>query len=398
MSYGIFATIALLTAKSLHKNDYNIGSYGIVRISRSAWAVYEIAKIYNREFYKKSENISDVDYDVQLAKAHKMAAERLLKLICLNRGIYIKAGQHIGALEYLLPKEYIDTMKVLYSNAPQNSIEEVFKVIQEELKKSPDDIFEYFDKKPLGTASLAQVHKAILKNGQIVAVKVQHPYVKCNAKVDLICMEILMNIMAYIYPDFKVKWLFDESKKNLPAELDFINEAYNTEQVAKHFKKYSWLKIPNIKWEFSTSRVLVMDFLEGACITDLNYMKNHNINRYDVSNKLGQLYSEMIFNTGFVHSDPHPGNIMVKKNNKNSVDIILLDHGLYAKLTDDFRYTYSKLWLSILKVDKESMQKYAHNLGIKDNLYRLFVCMITGRPWKMLERGIDKIKYTEEEV
>lgn len=84
------------------------------------------------------------------------------------------------------------------------------------------------------------------------------------------------------------------------------------------------------RWDLTTSRVLTMDFVEGGQVNDLNYIKDNKINAFEVTDKLGKLYSQMIFMNGFVHSDPHPGNILIKKNEKGSCDIVLLDHGLYA--------------------------------------------------------------------
>lgn len=190
-------------------------------------------------------------------------------------------------------------------------------------------MFESFDEQPLGTASLAQVHRATLKNGQQVAVKVQHPYVLGNSKVDMKTMELLCKIMSFVFPDFKMQWLVDESKKNLPIELDFINEGKNAEKVASMFRDYSWLRVPKIFWTHSTKRVLVMEYLPGGQVNDLDYIEANKIDKFEVANKIGQLYSNMIFINGFVHSDPHPGNILLRKTN-NQTEIILLDHGLYA--------------------------------------------------------------------
>lgn len=92
-------------------------------------------------------------------------------------------------------------------------------------------MFATFDEEPLGVGSLAQVHRATLKNGQEVAVKVQHPYVLGNSRVDIKTMEYLCNIMSYVFPDFKMQWLVKESKKNLPMEMDFLNEGRNAEKV-----------------------------------------------------------------------------------------------------------------------------------------------------------------------
>lgn len=194
----------------------------------------------------------------------------------------------------------------------------------------PEQLFESFDAEPLGTASLAQVHRATLKTGEEVAVKVQHPYVKGNSMVDMKTMEVLCRIMSWVFPDFKMQWLVEESKKNLPIELDFLHEGRNAEKVAGMFKDIKWLKVPKILWDISTQRVLVMEFLAGGQVNDLEYIEKHKIDKFEVANKIGQLYSNMIFINGFVHSDPHPGNILVRKNDKNETDIILLDHGLYA--------------------------------------------------------------------
>lgn len=119
------------------------------------------------------------------------------------------------------------------ANAPHRlgAIRECLLVFSIACDLQPDDVFESFDEEPLGTASLAQVHRATLKNGQQVAVKVQHPYVLGNSKVDMKTMEYLCKIMSYVFPDFKMQWLVDESKKNLPIELDFLNEGRNAEKV-----------------------------------------------------------------------------------------------------------------------------------------------------------------------
>lgn len=102
------------------------------------------------------------------------------------------------------------------------------------------------DLEPLGTASLAQVHRGVLKDGTIVAIKVQHPYVQSNARVDLKTMEVLITIVSYIFPEFKFKWLVEETKKNIPKELNFEEEGHNAEKVAEIFKGYKWLLVPKI--------------------------------------------------------------------------------------------------------------------------------------------------------
>lgn len=108
-------------------------------------------------------------------------------------------------------------------------------------------MFTAFDEEPLGTASLAQVHKATLRDGSVVAVKVQHPYVQGNSRVDLKTMEVLVKIMSWVFPEFKFQWLVDETKKNIPQELNFEQEGHNAEKVAKMFENYEWLQVPKVR-------------------------------------------------------------------------------------------------------------------------------------------------------
>lgn len=108
-------------------------------------------------------------------------------------------------------------------------------------------MFESIEPEPLGTASLAQVHKAILKDGTVVALKVQHPYVQGNSRVDMKTMEYLVKLMSWVFPEFKFQWLVNESKKNIPQELDFALEGHNAEKVAKMFEDIDWLKIPKVR-------------------------------------------------------------------------------------------------------------------------------------------------------
>lgn len=397
IKYGIVGSAVIGTGVSLHANDYNLNSIGIVRLGRSAITVFDIAHTYKTKLYYKDWDKTSPEYFQKKSEVHLIAAARLLELCRTNKGVYIKIGQHIGALEYLLPIEYVNTMKVLHANAPENSVEDLFKVIRQDLKVDPHDLFTSFAEKPLGTASLAQVHRATLKDGREVAVKVQHPYVKGNSIVDIKTMEYLVKLMEWVFPDFKMQWLVDESKKNLPKELDFVNEGRNAEKCAKMFQNYDWLVVPRIFWEYSTPRVLVMEYVEGGQVNDLEYIRANNINPLEVSEKLGHLYSQMIFIDGYVHSDPHPGNILLRKNKKGTTDVLLLDHGLYANLSNKFRYEYSKLWLSILSVDRTAMRYHSNNLGVEGDLYGLFACMLTGRPWDSVLKGVGNVEQTEDE-
>ncbi|KAI8421634.1 hypothetical protein MSG28_009634 [Choristoneura fumiferana] len=322
VKYGVVSGVAIGGTAYAAKYDYNAST--LVRITRTAVTAIDIGRTYKTMLYSKDWDTNSSEYLEVKSEAHKISAEKLLELCKANKGAYIKVGQHVGALDYLLPNEYVTTMRVLHKDAPQNSVEELYKVIKEDLNEDPNNLFSEFDTEPLGTASLAQVHRAKLKDGTEVAVKVQHHFVRKNIQIDITWMELVLKAMAKIFPEFQMQWLIDETRKNIMKELDFLQEGRNAEKVAKMFTNYSWLRVPKIFWDYSTERVLVMEY-------------KHKIDKADLCRKLGDLYSHMIFISGFVHSDPHPGNILVRKDpGAKDVTVFLLDHGLYAKNMSQF--------------------------------------------------------------
>ncbi|XP_070787540.1 aarF domain-containing protein kinase 1 isoform X1 [Pituophis catenifer annectens] len=348
---GATAGLYMYSNKHLDPNDF-----GIVRVGRAVATTAVITFDYLtslRNFPRGTE-----EYDYVKSQVHLRSAERLRDLCCANRGTFIKVGQHLGALDYLLPEEYTRTLKILHSQAPQSSRQEIEQVIQEDLGKGINELFASFEDVPLGAASLAQVHKAVLQDGRTVAVKVQHPKVQAQSSKDILLMEILILVVKQIFPDFEFMWLVDEAKKNLPLELDFLNEGKNAEKVAYMLRCFDFLKI---------------------------------------SRNLGKIYSEMIFVNGFVHCDPHPGNVLVRKcPTTGKSHIILLDHGLYQVLTDSFRLDYCRLWQALIKADIKQIKKYSQHLGAGD-LYPLFACMLTARSWESVNKGIDRLPVTSNE-
>ncbi|XP_063146250.1 aarF domain-containing protein kinase 1 isoform X2 [Candoia aspera] len=339
-----FASVAGATAGFyLHSNKHlDPNDFGVVRVGRAVATTAVITLDYLtslRNFSRGTE-----EYDCVKSQVHLRSAERLRDLCCANRGTFIKVGQHLGALDYLLPEEYTRTLKILHSQAPQSSRQEIEQVIQEDLGKGINELFASFEDVPLGAASLAQVHKAVLHDGRTVAVKVQHPKVQAQSSKDILLMEV-----------------------------------------------------PKIYWELSTRRVLFMEFMEGGQVNDKDYMERNCINVSEISRNLGKIYSEMIFVNGFVHCDPHPGNVLVRKcRATGKSNIILLDHGLYQVLTDSFRLDYCRLWQALIKADMKKIKKYSQRLGAGD-LYPLFACMLTARSWESVNRGIDRLPVTTKE-
>ncbi|XP_057200455.1 aarF domain-containing protein kinase 1 [Triplophysa rosa] len=379
----------------LYSKNLDLNDHSIIRFGRAAVTTAVISYDYLTAL--RDVQYGTEDYWVVKSKLHLRSAERLRDLCCANRGTFIKVGQHLGALDYLLPEEYTSTLKVLHSKAPQSSMEEIRLVIQEDLGKELGELFIQFEEKPQGAASLAQVHRAVLPDGRTVAVKVQHPKVQQQSSKDIIVMEFLVQVVHWLFPDFSFMWLVEEAKKNMPLELDFLNEGRNAEKLADMLKQFDFLKIPKIHWELSTKRILTMDFAEGGQVNDREYMRKHSINVNEISQNLGKMYSEMIFVHGFVHCDPHPGNVLVRKGpESNKTEIVLLDHGLYQVLKQDFRLNYCKLWQSLIRGDMKGIERYSRRLSAGD-LYPLFACVLTGRSWKSVNDGISQTPVTQSE-
>lgn len=383
--YTAIGALGVGGALAVKEGEWRPKDMGIVRFGRAFVTAAKIAADYKFSL-RGYDDCSDPSMKAW-SDCHRRAAERLLDLCCKNGGIFIKVGQHIAALQYLVPMEYVETLSVLHNKAPRTRFEDIKKVIKEDLKAELEDLFEEFDLEPIGAASFAQVHKAKLKsNGQVVAVKVQHPQVQQHSQVDMTTMDILVHSIAKIFPNFSFLWLAESTKKNIPLELDFRHEGRNADKTRRLLEHFDWLRIPKIHWELSSSRILLMDYETGGMINDTKYIESQGIDKQQLTRRLSSLYCDMIFKHGHVHCDPHPGNILVKQTEKGA-QIILLDHGLYTELSDKFRSNYSNLWLALIQADMNSIQKFATDLGVGE-LYGILACVVSGRPWSAVKRGI----------
>ena len=139
-----------------------------------------------------------------------------------------------------------------------------------------------------------------------------------------------------------------------------------------------------------------MEYCPGGHVNDVDWLHSQGIDTHDVSRKIGELYSKMIFGDGYVHCDPHPGNVLVQKSASGRTQIVLLDHGLYTQLSNQFRYDYADFWNAIIHRDISAIKTSADKLGV-GMLYGLFACMVTGRSWSSIQKGVDVAERTAGE-
>uniref|UniRef100_J3LRU8 ABC1 atypical kinase-like domain-containing protein n=1 Tax=Oryza brachyantha TaxID=4533 RepID=J3LRU8_ORYBR len=338
--------------------------------------------------------------------AHLRSANRLQELCFRNGGIYIKLGQHIAQLEYVVPEEYVQTMRAsMLKRCPVSSYEQVCQVFGKDMGESPETVFAEFDPVPLASASLAQVHAARTHDGQKVAVKVQHDHLTDTSVIDIATVGLIVNTLHYIFPTFDYRWLVDEIRESAPKELDFLNEAKNSEKCLQNFRRLSphiaeSIYVPKVYWTLTSSRILTMEFMDAKEVTDVNGIKQLGIRPVDVSNLVSKAFSEMIFKHGFVHCDPHAANMMIRPLPQDSrktfgwrrPQLILLDHGLYKELDYTTRISYASLWKALVFADAKSIKENSVKLGAGEDLHALFAGVLTMRPWKsVIDPSVDHL-------
>lgn len=398
------------------------------RAGRTAWTVACISLDYRRHYEQGPDEDAPaptMDELMALRKrqglVHERAAERLLRLFEHNGGIYIKVGQHLSTLEYIIPPEYCVKLACLQNRAPQSSWEEVATVIREDLGHSIEELFAEFDPIPIGAASLAQVHRARIRplsglseEGPLVAVKVQHLGLQGYIDSDLFVISCAVRLVKRIFPEFDFDWLADEMRVNLPREVDFHSEGLNAERLYQNLSRAgripletgpvggSIVRIPKVYWDHSARRVLTMEYLPGVKASDRDYFLQNNIDPGQVAALITRVFSEMIFLHGFVHCDPHPGNLLIRPRpppntlfsrlwggSTQPFELIVLDHGLYRELPDAFRLNYAAVWKAIIDADEPALQEAVRLLlpACPSDVHRLLSCILTQRSWLAISTG-----------
>ena len=329
-----------------------------------------------------------------LSACHKRCAERTLKVLEKNGSIFIKLGQHLSSLGYILPLEWTTTFIPLQDKCPVSSFESIEEMFIKDTGYSIDHHFNDFEREPVGAASLAQVHRAKLKDtGQEVAVKVQHPSLDDWVPLDLSLTRFSFSSLKYFFPEYDLEWLSNEMEQSLPAELDFALEGENAMRTKTYFSHFpsTPLVIPEVHW--AQRRILVMDYITGHRTDDLAFLDANNIDRDEVSAALARIFNEMIFGETALHCDPHGGNIAIRKSPKrtgrHNFDIILYDHGLYRDISKQLRRDYAKLWLAVIDADEAKMREYSRAVaGINDEQFPLFASAITGRDYGVVTDSV----------
>jgi cytochrome P450/predicted unusual protein kinase regulating ubiquinone biosynthesis (AarF/ABC1/UbiB family) len=265
-------------------------------------------------------------------RVHDRTARGLHDLGIHLAGLFVKLCQVVGARADNFPEPYIRRLGRFHDAVPPRPFPEMREQIEHELGRPLGEVFETVDETALAAASLAQVHRATLRDGTDVAVKVQYPEIARLARVDLACLRLLARITARLARNFDLRSIIDEVAEFVALELDFAREADATIRIGSALASDPTVRVPRVHRELSTAKLVVLEYLDGIKVVDLDALRAAAHDPAEVARRIGRLYARMIFEQGFFQGDPHPGNLLVMP----GTVIGLLDFGLAKELPPGF--------------------------------------------------------------
>jgi ubiquinone biosynthesis protein len=278
---------------------------------------------------------------------------------------FVKFGQLLSTRPDVVPPDIVFELKALQDDVTPFPFEEAALVIREELGLTVEQLFLEFDEIPVAAASIGQVHRAVLPNGRRVAVKVQRPEAPRQIEADL---ELMYQVARLVRERVKALQfidsvaLVDEFARTIRQELDYRMEARNAEQFHRDFAGHPHVRVPRVYWNYSRSRVLTLELLEGVHLRDLDLSTYTIDERKRLSYVVAEAWMHMIFRHGFFHGDPHPSNIMVLD---ESDKIGLIDFGMVGKLTDEDMSKLTGLFIDAVNERIEALPRRLAALGVR---------------------------------
>ncbi len=277
-------------------------------------------------------------------------------------GTFIKLGQLLSLRPDLIPKEYSQEFEKLQDNINPFHYTIAKRIIESELKKPIREVFKSFEKTPIASASIGQVHKAQLKTGETVAIKIQRPGIRKIFEADIDILYYLAHLVERHMPELKhynPTEIIKEFESYTKDELDYMKEGKNIDIFYHGFKEDKGIKIPKIFWDYTTKKVLTMEFIEGTKITDVKDFKKFKTTKKQIVDEIAKFFIKQVLERGYFHADPHPGNIFITPKGK----IALLDYGIVGKLDKELTLKIENLFLAMVEGDRNLLADSLIELG-----------------------------------
>lgn len=290
----------------------------------------------------------------------RMAAEEL-------GPTFVKLCQVLSNRPDVLPEDLILELQKLQSNVPPFPTEEAIAVIEQETGKKIEELFSYFETDVIGSASIGQVHRARLVTGEEVVVKVQRPGVREQIGSDL---QILKDLVVFADGYFQKQGILnagdivDQFEKTMAKELMYLTEARAMEQFRNFYKNNTKFYVPKPYREISTDKVLVIEFVPGCKITDVDKMREWGLEPTEIADRGLNIYLTQIFEFGYFHADPHPGNVLIQESGR----IVLIDFGMVGKMLPRDKYAFAGIYVAMANHDAASMANNLRALAVEHDI------------------------------
>ncbi|CAN6912225.1 unnamed protein product [Brassica oleracea] len=365
---GLIASIQRVWSKFVTMGWGNIYRRRMKVFSVAIIIYFDYKSVQQREKWIKKSKVPAL-----WEKAHERNAKRVLNLIVELEGLWVKMGQYLSTRADVLPQAYISLLTQLQDSLPPRPLQEVVcRTIERELGHSMEVLFTDFSDEPLATASIAQVHRATLANGQDVVVKVQHNGIRAIILEDLKNAKSIVDWIAWAEPQYDFNPMIDEWCKEAPRELDFNIEAENTRTVSRNLgcKKTNDevrsdnrvdVLIPDIIQ--SSESVLIIEYMDGIRLNDVESLDAFGVDKQKIVEEITRAYAHQIYVDGFFNGDPHPGNFLVSKEAPHRP--ILLDFGLTKKLSHPLKQALAKMFLASAEGDQVALLSAFAEMGLK---------------------------------
>jgi predicted unusual protein kinase regulating ubiquinone biosynthesis (AarF/ABC1/UbiB family) len=258
-------------------------------------------------------------------------------------GLLIKLGQFLGARADLLPPEALDELAALHDEVPPEPFELIKAALEREWRAPVGEVCAAIESQPTGSASLGQVHRARLHDGRIVAIKVRRPGISAIVRTDLRTLHVVLRIVGWLAPAANritdLDALYREFRRTIYEELDYHQEGRSAERFAAIFADDPLILAPGVVWEYSTRRVLVLQWMDGIKITHFAALDAARVDRDALAKRLAGAYFKQVLEVGFFHADPHPGNIFVQPGPPGAREdrLVFVDFGMMGTITPRMR-------------------------------------------------------------